>query len=298
MSDEVFDPDWLTLREPVDHRSRATDLDGVLAAWWAERPRARVLDLGCGTGSNLRYLSPRLSAAAPFIAQRWTLVDHDPALLERVRLARSIPGTQAMNTTAFTPVEVATVIGDLALEGVSRIDGSDLVTASALLDLVSSLWIDEMARQCAATDAAVLFALSYDGSITWDAPHPFDTQVRDAVNAHQRRDKGLGNALGPDAATYVARAFAGHGYRTWTAHTPWTLGPADRPLVRALVEGWATAAAEQRADQAAHVRQWRQHRLGTIEGGSFVLTVGHADVLALPPEGPPADRRADLDAAG
>ncbi len=295
MSDDVFDADWLTLREPADHRARSAELDLTLAAWWAEGDRSRILDLGCGTGSNLRYLSPLLGGAAPARVQRWTLLDHDAGLLERIRLPGAGPLGLGSTAAKLTPLDLATVQGDLALEGLSLIDGSHLVTASALLDLVSSAWTEEMARRCANAGAAVLFTLTYDGSIVWDAPDPDDALVRDAVNAHQRREKGLGGALGPVAAGYAERAFALHGYRTRTANSPWRLGPAEHALARALLEGWGTAAAEQRPDQAARIERWTKRRTETIEGGTFSLTVGHVDLLALPSGDVHENRGAALD---
>ncbi len=78
MGEETSTLDWLALREPVDHRSRAADLVAPLAEWWGSRPVQRVLDLGSGTGSNLRYLAPRLAGE-----QEWTLVDRDAALLDQ-----------------------------------------------------------------------------------------------------------------------------------------------------------------------------------------------------------------------
>ena len=69
---ETFDADWLALREPVDHRSRAHALLAPLCDAWRARGWSRVLDLGSGTGSNLRYLTPRLPAG-----QEWVLVDQD-----------------------------------------------------------------------------------------------------------------------------------------------------------------------------------------------------------------------------
>ena len=80
MGEETFTPNWLALREPVDDRSRAADLMAPLAEWWGGRSSRRVLDLGSGTGSNLRYLAPRLPGE-----QEWTLVDRDAALLDRAR---------------------------------------------------------------------------------------------------------------------------------------------------------------------------------------------------------------------
>ncbi|MDJ0891981.1 MAG: class I SAM-dependent methyltransferase, partial [Gammaproteobacteria bacterium] len=70
-----FSGEWLALREPVDDRSRSGTLVTRLSAR-APEGRLRVLDLGAGTGANLRYLAPRLGGE-----QEWLLVDHDSSLL-------------------------------------------------------------------------------------------------------------------------------------------------------------------------------------------------------------------------
>ena len=71
---ETFASDWLTLREAADARSRNEKLLSHLRL--PEKDPVRVVDLAAGTGSNLRYLSPRLSRR-----QVWTLVDQDKKLL-------------------------------------------------------------------------------------------------------------------------------------------------------------------------------------------------------------------------
>ena len=48
-----FSPEWLALREPIDHRSRNAELASSLSARFQQRSAVEVVDLGCGTGSNL-----------------------------------------------------------------------------------------------------------------------------------------------------------------------------------------------------------------------------------------------------
>lgn len=276
MTDEAFDADWLALREPVDHRSRAGELLEPLGAWWQERGASRVLDLGCGTGSNLRYLAPRLGGE-----QRWTLLDRDADLLARAGASRAaqLPGVAG----------VELVSGDLAREGIERVADADLVTASALLDLVSGDWLDRVVEACSRARCAGLFALTWDGEVRWrsggeGAPEgPDDALVFDAVRAHQGRDKGVGAALGPAAGAAAERAFRAADFRTWLLASPWRLGPEDAALVCALVDGWEKAATEQLPGEADRIVAWAERRRTEARTRPFALEVGHVDLLALPP---------------
>ena len=274
---ETFDADWLALREPVDHRSRAEALLAPLCDAWRARGWSRVLDLGSGTGSNLRYLTTRLPAG-----QEWVAVDHDPALL-------------AVLGRAVTPASVRSltlVPGDLAHEGLAAVPNADLVTASALLDLVSEDWLRRVVDTCVAADRGAHFVLSYDGEIRWwggvepggrGEDGSDDALVRDAVIAHQTGDKGLGTALGPAAGPRAERLFRAAGYLTRRCPSPWRLGAADVPLVHRLIDGWAGAAIEVRPDVVGRIRAWADRRRATVANGRFTLTVGHCDLLALPP---------------
>ena len=277
---EIFDAGWLALREPVDHRSREVAAVSLLATAWRAGGWSRLVDLGSGTGANLRYLAPRLPDP-----QHWTLVDHDTDLLARVSVPEGVE-------------RPACVSADFAGAGLAVLAEAraQVVTGSALLDLVSRPWLERLVLVCGQAGCAAHFALSYDGGIQWHAaagdPHPADDpddgRIRRAVNAHQRRDKGFGPALGPMAGLMAESAFRAAGYRVWLLRSPWRLGPDDAPLVRALLAGWEAAAIEvaEAGDEAgiapAAVRAWAERRGAAVETGSFGLTVGHVDLLALP----------------
>ena len=72
-----FSPEWLRLREAADRRARNRDIESVVQARFAQRDAVTVVDLGCGTGSNLRATTSLLPNV-----QSWTLVDNDAALLD------------------------------------------------------------------------------------------------------------------------------------------------------------------------------------------------------------------------
>ena len=273
---ETFDADWLGLREAADRRARAPMLPARLCPAWRRRGWTRVVDLGSGTGANLRYLAPRLPPG-----QRWTLVDHDPRHVDRLRRLEPPPEVET----------VAAVSRDLAADGLAVVAGQNLVTASALLDLVSESWLAGLVRRCADNACGAYFALTYDGEVQWMTESaagwridddPDDGLVRDAVNRHQRSDKGFGPALGPAAAPRAAHLFREAGYDTWLAASGWRLEAADRGLADRLVEGWAAAVAGLRPETAARVGAWALRRRAAVSRGSFRVTVGHCDLLALP----------------
>lgn len=266
MHDQPFTADWLGLREPVDHRFRSAELLGPLQRAGERLGWTRAVDLGAGTGSNLRYLAPAL----PFIRE-WTLFDHDADLLA---LADAPDATRT----------VWTVRGDLGREGLKALADAHLVTASALLDLMPEDWLRAVVDACAADQCGALFALSYDGEMEWHRRDPDDELVRGLVNEHQCRDKGLGPALGPRAAFVARDLFCGAGHDSWLRSTPWVLeGREHAQLTGSLVAGWSSAAVETRPDLEARIRSWAARRLSAVGEGDYRVTVGHRDLLALPP---------------
>jgi len=262
-----FTAEWLALREPADHRARSARLAREIARRLMDRPPLHVLDLGSGTGSNLRYLARRLPPV-----QHWRMVDRDRALLARV-------GTPTMwaivASVHLRPRDLADLQANADL-----FKAVALVTASALLDLVSAEWIDALAQRCQSSRAASLFALTYDGRIACTPADGDDEMVRDLVNRHQRTDKGFGPALGPDAADAAQQAFASRGFAVERDRSDWTLGGGDSELQRQLIDGWAAAAVEMQPADAAAIEGWRRRRLEHVAAARSTLVVGHEDLAA------------------
>lgn len=269
---ESFSADWLTLREPVDHAARVEPLVTTLAGrLGGAGTSARGVDLAAGTGSNVRYLLPRLPTLT-----HWTLVDHDAALLAEAT-ARLAAHPEARGRT-FAPRRAD--LNDLAA---LPIDGAALVTASALLDLVSADWMRAFARRCREARVHVLCTLTYDGRLDCDPADALDARVRDLVNAHQRTDKGFGRALGPDATTAAVAAFDAEGFAVTVGDSDWVLDATQAELQRQLIAGWAGAARDMAPAEDAAIAAWRDRRLAAVASGTSRLRVGHGDLLALSP---------------
>jgi SAM-dependent methyltransferase len=298
----AFDAGWLALREPFDRSARAAAVDTLDIPAFAAHLRRRcgpdtalqVLDLGCGTGANLRALAPQLGGA-----QCWRLVDHDPQLLEVLPGAlQSWAASQGWHTGRTgaglriegpqLALDVVWQQADLAADqdGPS-LDAIDLVTGSALLDLVSADWLERWITRSRAADAALCFALSVDDRLQWQPSDAADDEAHALFMAHQRRDKGFGPALGGAAVDTALALLARAGYRCATAASDWHIdagrGPAHRAMLAAMVDGIASAACEQDPMAAGRVQAWRDRRLALLGGPSgFGLVVGHTELLAWP----------------
>lgn len=250
-----FSADWLALRAPFDASARAAALEDRLAAWAAGRA-LRIVDLGAGSGNNLAHLAPRLPGP-----QDWTLIDSDDALL-----------AQAARRHPRATVRQADLTGDL--DGLIPA-ATDIVTASALIDLVSRDWLARLTDRLRAVGCALLVVLTYDGRIEWDGETDADREIADLVNRHQRGDKGFGRALGPDAPAALADLLAG----VETAMSDWIVRPEDAPMRAALVDGWAGAAIDLAPARSDAIAAWRDRARATPRR----LLVGHKDQLWLPP---------------
>ena len=294
---EEFDLDWLDLREPFDAAARSDALASRLLAQLPARPR--LLDLGAGTGSLLRWLAPRLGRA-----QAWTLVDASREMLEAAfdtiadraeQVGYTVTSPNRHTLLVHAPGgawRVETLIADLAEAPANLpLQGTDAVLSSALCDLVSRAWVERMAARLRVPFYA---ALCVDGRAAFAPAHPADARVAAGFRRDQGRDKGFGGpALGPAAPAAIARIFAAQGFMVASAASDWVLrgrGAAAHPalpgrsarFLAELVIGHAAAAGRQDRRGAARIAAWREARLAQIGERRLAARIGHRDLLALP----------------
>lgn len=294
MTNAHFSAEWLRLREPFDAAARrvAASSLNLSAALEPIRPSDgrpwRMVDLGCGAGANVRWLAPVLGGA-----QEWLVVDHDEALLrgwaDQLPEAGVGQGGSAWPWLRHAGPGFDAVIArqptDL-LSGLSALPwhAADLVTASALLDLVGPDWLADLVACAAAARVPLLMTLNVDGRHDWFPVDLDDHRVARAFARHQRRDKGLGPALGARAVPVLRSLLKQAGYQMVCANSPWQIdgraGAEALTLQRAMIDGMARAAVEHSPKSKAWVHAWRERRHQMAPRAQ--LTVGHIDVLALP----------------
>jgi hypothetical protein len=262
----AFSAEWLASRAAADSAARSSRLAQLVAQMLSAVDPIRILDLASGTGANVRYLSEFFPAR-----QEWLLVDHDRDLLDHARRLLSSSVSHAEVRQADLRIITDGGAADL-------FSGRALVTASALLDLVSGAWLSTLATRCGENGSAVLFALTYDGRMQCTPEEPEDGRIRDLVNQHQRSDKGFGPALGPDAVGQAQHCFTRAGYSVQRERSDWILAPEAAALQRPLIQGWADAAVEIAPDEAPSIHAWRARRLAHVDALRSRLVVGHEDL--------------------
>ena len=172
---------------------------------------------------------------------------------------------------------------DLHRDLEAAFDGpADLLTTSALLDLVSDDWLNRLAVEAAARRLPVYAALSYDGRAELAPSDPLDSRIIDAVNRHQRRDKGFGPALGPSAAHAAIAAFERVGYAVTHGMADWEFGRTIAKSKSEVLSGWAAAAREMGDLPRSEILDWLKRRREFIAAGRSSVRVGHVDLLARP----------------
>jgi hypothetical protein len=254
-----FSAAWLDLRERFDRAARSVELMRRFAALLPPRPR--LVDLGAGSGGNVRALAPFLPGA------RWRLVDNDGALLALARARCS---------------DVVCERRDLARELEAAIDDADGVTAAALADLVSESWLDRLLAIAARRGVPLLMALTTDGAPVLEPPAQGDAEIIAGFTRDQARDKGFGPALGARAPDTLVAAAARCGYVIDAARSDWQIEPADTAMLEAMLGFLAGAAIAAEPASRAAVESWHAARCADAAAHRLRMCVGHRDVLALP----------------
>jgi hypothetical protein len=282
MSFEVIrvSKEWLALREPADAAARARDLVGHLGRRLSVTDLLVIHDLGCGTGAMGRWLAPLL--AGP---QHWVLHDRDEDLLE---LAASDPPASSADGKAVT---VEARHSDITGLDPSDLAGASLITASALLDLLTEEELAALVTACAGAGCPSLLTLSVVGGVALTPADPLDRRVAAAFDAHQRRATARGRLLGPDAVKLAVEEFGRHGVEVLVRPSPWRLSALQSDLAADWFTGWVDAACEQRAELGAQTGAYRRRRLEQAKAGRLAVTVDHADLLALPRRAPSTSPR-------
>jgi trans-aconitate methyltransferase len=271
MTAERVSAGWLALREPADAAARAGGLVDELRRHLPSTGVMVIHDLGCGTGSMGRWLAPLLPGP-----QRWVLHDRDAELLGA---ATADPPGPAADGSAVTLESKQSDINEL---GYGEFGDATLITASALLDMLTAQELSGLADLCTAVACPALLTLSVTGRVELTPADALDGDVAAAFNAHQRRTTQRGALLGPDACGVAIEELGRRGAKVVVRSSPWRLGASDADLIAEWLEGWLWAACEQEPELSAQTNSYKRRRVAEATAGQLEVTVDHADLLILP----------------
>ena len=170
---------------------------------------------------------------------------------------------------------------------ITRLDPADLadaslITASALLDMLTADEVRRVVTACVGAACPSLLTLSVVGRVDLMPADPLDHQVAIAFNEHQRRTVGGRRLLGPDAVGFAAEEFTRLGAEVIVRPSPWRLGPAEATLAAEWFAGWLSAACEQQPGLSAATAAYGDRRRAEATAGRLGVTVGHDDLLVRP----------------
>ena len=141
-----------------------------------------------------------------------------------------------------------------------------------------------MERLFAALRTPFYASMTVDGRDTWLPRHPADLAVRTAFRADQRRDKGLGPALGNEAADIALRLLAAKRFQTCASISDWRIGRHASDLASRFVQMTARPARQAMPAQTRKFAEWTGARLHQAMGARLAIRIGHRDILAFPSE--------------
>jgi hypothetical protein len=262
--------DWLALREPEDARARSRELALEAAAMVPAGP-IRIHDLGSGTGSMMRWLAPLLPGP-----QTWMLHDWNTELIDRALDGRAPLDRDGNPVTAHAQPGG---LGDLVANDLA---GASLVTASALLDVLTSREVHAIVNACVSAQVPALFSLSVTGEVRLSPRDDFDSTIERAFNAHQLRQSEGRRQLGPYGARVARGLFRHAGWRVRPAASDWTLDAQQPRLLREWLDGWIDAAVEQEPSLRAEGERYRRRRLAQVDTGDLTAYIRHLELLAWP----------------
>lgn len=281
---------WLAIAEALDERARAIELVWQFARALPSRPH--LLDLGAGTGGNVRHLLPRLGRRQ----QDWTVMEARFPLFSRLegemeRWARQHGWGVSHNGTGpllfgddlrcqIAPTALALDITrnrGLHHLGVQRHDG---VSCHHFLHTLSQRWLDDFVIELNSSGKLPLLATGLpDGMPRWSTPDPDDALIAEALIAPPDPAVGDEPALGLGAARAVLLALQGAGYKVDGARSDWRVDGMRHPQrLGALIDAMAGMAAHSHPDEQDRAQAWRHRRREALAGTA--LLIPHLDLLA------------------
>ena len=257
-----FDNKWLLLRERIDTISRNQKAIDKINTYLKKYNQVNIMDLGCGTGSNYRYLSKRIKGK-----QDWLMTDIS---LESINyFKRSLVLKSNTNLISFKKINVIKDIEKI------KFDNFNLITGSAFLDIMPRQWFKEFSRLNTNTKI-IYFSINYDGFFKFTPKHQDDELVLKLFNKDQKSDKGIGlKAVGQDCTSIINTAFS-KTHKTYIFNSDWKVTN-NKAFQKIFINFCENVILKNKLD----LRDWIKFRRDCITNNKSKILLRNKDFLAL-----------------
>jgi hypothetical protein len=285
---------WLETRYAYDARARSKEIERIVLQDLASRRFLRIVDLGAGLGSNLRYYAGVFDCD-----QEWFCIERDGLLCREfaARLkkwaatlawscrptARGVilrkDGTTVsahLLPSSFLPFPAALAEYDL-----------DLAMGNAVFDLLSRRQFLHLARALADRSVPLLATLNY-ASMKFAPARAGDRKIVESYERHMTLPRAEGAPMGPGCVPAMERILASEGYEVLKSESPWTISRRDHPLFRLLLQYVERSVGSIRNGVVgtADLRAWAARKKAEVRSGEVRLCVRHLDLYARLPQAP------------
>ena len=256
---EGFDQSWLACRAPYDQEARSEHLATLAYETVTQAEYQIVMDLGCGSGNNVAFLSVRWPGV-----QTWLGVDHDPALVAAATL-RFADGKPEFEGLVADLLDLGELLGERQ---------PAVLIANAVFDLFTQDMMAEILEVLSISRTPLLSTLLYTGMV-WEDALPDDGWVIGQYEAHMMRQRPSGRGLGPKAPEVIAQLVEALGGTLRSEPSLWRVPASDQHLQGHLLRFMEGSVPEMLSDAASQQRflSWLTARRATPS----VCTVHHLD---------------------
>ncbi|MCI4647387.1 class I SAM-dependent methyltransferase [Phaeodactylibacter sp.] len=290
-TDTQFATDWLEERYRFDVAARNPKVEAACLQYFAQHPMVSIIDIGAGTGANFIYLSEKFPQS-----QQWALVELNPNLLKRARERLKIwaaakgytvreNGQRLDFQRSGQHIHIQLLQGSLLeLPRLLQPGQYQLVTASAVFDLLSKQMLSDLIQTFHHNRLALLTTLNYE-SMAYLPGDAEDKRWIELYEAHMQREQDFGRALGPGCSDFLENGYAQlPTAQTLRAPSRWQIEPADTSMHGHMLQFLEKSLLEMTSmgHSGKGLDAWLQRKKTQLQAQQLRLSVVHSDFFTAP----------------
>ena len=282
---------WLAHRFACDAEARHPEIEHKFLSFFEQHQTPlKLVDVGSGTGANVRYYFDRIPHQ-----QEWILVEQDARLRDDCRQSLAhfaeqrgydwqpqndtfqLTDGQKTATVTFVPGHIERI------EQLVDLSQTDVVTANAVFDLVPFEQFDALVGKLVQHDVCLLATLNYyETSFLPFSEH--DHRFVGWYHMHMKRPQPMGIAMGADCSEEMLDLLAQHHMMIEQEGSQWHLKKNATTMHHYLLHFIEHAVAELNlsADEQQDVERWLEHKKKLCRERELEIIVDHSDIFAYP----------------